>query len=280
MAAKYQARAQSAMEFMATYAWAFLLIAVVMASLYFFLQLPPAALPQRCQFVYGIQCAGINVGSSGTTTIVNIYLINGQPYEMVSNALFGNTIATIAMGSQYGTANAVCSPANVLQGGAVLCSVTMPAPIRVGKNVGGTIFLNSTICLQGQAITNCLQSQHVSYIGNFTTTVSGYTGSIPVTLALIVSPQIFSHLSAPAQGVNLNAKFTIFGKGARGADIVFGITSTTGSPTNTLSAPDAVSDPNGNANVTLIPSNTPNAGSITVSAAFGTFVATNTITIS
>lgn len=280
MAAKERITAQSAMEFMATYAWAFLLIAVVMASLYFFLQLPPASLPQRCQFVYGIQCVGINVGSNGATTIVNIYMINGQPYDMVSNALFGNTIATVAMGSQYGTSNAVCSPANVLQGGGILCSVTMPAPIREGKNVGGTIFLNSTICLQGQAITNCLQSQHVSYIGNFTTTVSGYTGSIPVTLALILSPQTFSHLSAPVQGVTLNAKFTLFGKGARGADVVFGIISTTGSPTNTLSAPDAVSDPNGNANVTLIASNTPNAGSITVSAAFGTLVATNTITIS
>lgn len=173
MHAGNKTKAQSAFEFMATYAWAFLILALIIVGLYIFIFLPSSIVPARCGFTYAITCQGISVGTNALGTYVNLELVNGQEYDLVGNTVSGNTIATVAMGS-YGTANGMCTPTNVISGGTILCYIVMPKTVPLGTNVGGTIYLNSSICLQGTP-SNCQTMQKISYTGNFTSKVSSIT---------------------------------------------------------------------------------------------------------
>ncbi len=263
-------KAQSAMEYLSTYAWAFILIALAIAALYFFITLPSQVIPSRCSFVYAITCEGVSVGTNSLKTIVNLYLVNGQQYDLI-----GNTIATAVI-SKSGTANAICSPANVLQSGVIICSITMPSTIPVGQSVVGTLLLNSSVCLQGAA-SNCQTTQHVSYLGNFTSQVSGAANPIPVSISLSAAPGTIS-LNTPTNAT-LTATVDIFGQPARGASIVYSIVSAPASTSNTIAPPAIVTSPGGTAQSILYVTADPNAGAITIEASFGSYSSTNTISI-
>ncbi len=148
METKTKNKGQSAVEFISTYLWAFLLLAFIIVGLYYFVGIPSQIIPARCSFLYGINCEGVNVGTNTLDTVVELYLVNGQEYDLV-----GNTIATVSI-TAAGTANAICVPSNVLQGEVMLCSITMPSKISVGQQTTGTLFLNSSVCLSGTA-SNC-----------------------------------------------------------------------------------------------------------------------------
>lgn len=267
-------KAQSAFEYLTTYGWAFLIIAIMIGGLVLFVYLPANAIPARCSFIYAITCQGISVNTNSIATAVNIYLVNAQQYD-----LSGSPIATVNI-SAYGTANAICSPANVIAGGVILCSITMPKSIPVGTNVGGKLLLNASVCL-GQSITNCQSSQSVSYVGNFSAAATGslgQTNQIPVSILLTVSPSLVSPSSQST--VVLTAHVSIFGKPARGAGVMFSMVSdSSAGTTNTIAPVYSLTDPTGSASTNLYVSSSASAGTITVSASFIGAPATNTITI-
>lgn len=59
-------RGQAALEFLATYSWAFIVILVVIGAMaYFFVSSPGDLLPERCQFSSELECQNHYVGSNG-----------------------------------------------------------------------------------------------------------------------------------------------------------------------------------------------------------------------
>ncbi len=260
----YKTKGQAAIEFLSTYAWAFLAIAVLLISLFFFLSLPGNSIPARCEFTYALTCVGASVGTNSMGSAVDLYISNGQQYDLI-----GNTIATVVI-SQYGTSNAMCTPANILSGGATLCYIPLTTKIgtnKIGQPIGGTIFLNTSVCLSGTFL-NCQTKQKVSYLGNFTAQLSGNANPISAT----VGP-IYTIPASPAHNtrVPLIATVKIFGKNARGGTVLFTITS--GSAT--ISPTYALSDNTGNATAYIT---SPVAGSVSITATFGTNTVSNTIT--
>lgn len=279
-------KAQSAVEFLSTYAFAFLLLVLIIGALVYFVQLPQQVIPSRCSFAYGITCAGVEVGSNSVDTVVNLYLVNNQEYNLV-----GNTIATVAF-AQAGTANALCNPANVLEGGVTICRVLIPAATPVGQQIVGTVYLNSSACISGSEST-CQYEQPLSYLGNFTTSVAASTSKIPVTMYVTAS----NTLVAPnyEENITLTAHVTVFGLPARSATVTFALVSSTSAGTyNTLgqgfvylsqytylpiTPAYAISDATGSASTNLFVASLSAPGTITYSASFGGASATNTVTV-
>ena len=68
-------KSQSALEFLTTYAWAFIVIAIVIGAIaYFGVLRPSKILPDRCNFNVGFDCQAYKIGSDGT---FNLRLKNG-----------------------------------------------------------------------------------------------------------------------------------------------------------------------------------------------------------
>ena|SRR3989338_3875290 len=62
-----QKRGQSALEFLVTYAWAFIVIAIIIAAIaYFGILRPQKVLPDRCTFSVSFDCIGYTLNTDGT----------------------------------------------------------------------------------------------------------------------------------------------------------------------------------------------------------------------
>src|SRR5574337_881936 len=114
-------KAQSAMEYLVTYGWAILIIAIVVSLLYLYVIVPSTVVPSSCSFVSGAYCNNIIVGTNLQTHVTKlaVFLTNTQQYPLANPALVVRT------GSINSTPYA-CSPTFVLAGGSVVCTVTLP----------------------------------------------------------------------------------------------------------------------------------------------------------
>ena len=62
----FQKRGQSALEFLVTYAWAFIVIAIVIAAIaYFGVLRPQRVLPDRCTFNVAFDCQAYSINTAG-----------------------------------------------------------------------------------------------------------------------------------------------------------------------------------------------------------------------
>lgn len=104
-----QKKSQAALEFLTTYAWAFIVIAIVIAAIaYFGILKPSKILPDRCTFNVGFGCEAYRIDEPST---FNLRLKNGG----------GETITVIGMSVKADTATpltctAPTNPTNWLAG--------------------------------------------------------------------------------------------------------------------------------------------------------------------
>ena len=84
-----QKKSQSALEFLVTYAWAFIVIAIIIAAIaYFGVLRPQKILPDRCTFSVSFDCSAYSLSTDGTfrlrlknnvgnsVTVTNLNLVN------------------------------------------------------------------------------------------------------------------------------------------------------------------------------------------------------------
>jgi hypothetical protein len=108
-------KAQAALEFMATYGWAMLVIMIAIGALsYFGFSNPAKSLPDKCMFGNGIICQDSRI----TTNSVNVSLING-----IGKTIYDVSIVPDFAGSCRVSPNASVSGDSVIK---VDCSVTTP----------------------------------------------------------------------------------------------------------------------------------------------------------
>ncbi|MGC8647724.1 MAG: Ig-like domain-containing protein, partial [Candidatus Micrarchaeia archaeon] len=131
---------QSAMEYLVTYGWAILLIAIVMVLLYLYVIVPKVVVPSSCTFISGAYCNDMVLGTNTTshTTKIALFLTNTQPYPIANPVLYVK-INNV-------TSNAACSPNFVLPGGSILCDVPVSIYASLGSFEVGSLYLNATYC--------------------------------------------------------------------------------------------------------------------------------------
>ncbi len=254
-------RGQSSLEFFVTYGWELLVIAVVLAAFAVFISIPSNVVPHTCTFALQLSCKGVEVGSNSLATVINLEAVNSQQYDLYNPSMYVNI-------SQYGSANAICVPSNVISGADILCSVVLPKPIPVSQQIKATMIINSTACLSG-TFGNCVAQQGETYIGNFSTAVSQYTGNFPISISLYITTQRVRL----GQSGTVVAHVKVLGQNATGAEVEF----TTNAPTAHISPPSGLTDSYGNATGYFTGSS---AGNVLVIAnAFGIATASNTISV-
>ena len=166
---------QSAFEFITTYGWAILILAVVITLLYYFIGIPSTSVPNKCQFLFGSNCQGIIATSLASSTKMTLVITNAQSYPIF------NPLIKVATDS-YGNLSAACLPSNALvnPGSEIICNVTIPQKISPGTTITGTIYLNITACPSGN-IKNCQPAQLQTYKGNIITRVTSQSYNVHLT---------------------------------------------------------------------------------------------------
>ena len=157
-------RLQAATEYLATYGWAFMIIAGLSVAVYYFINLPLNQQPtNQCTFQTNVYCKSFGLTTNAIGTRASALLINSQQYLVL------NPKARVSMVG-YGSAVAVCTPSTAYPGNSIICNATF-STIPIGSDVSGVVYLNYTVC-PSQMPSNCQPSQFQNYIGNFTTRVT------------------------------------------------------------------------------------------------------------
>lgn len=159
-------RAQSIVEYLINYAWALVIIGIVIIVLYLYLSVPSKAVSNTCAFVNGAYCSDIILGTNPSThtTSIALFLTNLQQYPIV-----GPTIV-VHLDNQN-TSAYTCSPNFVPPGGSVVCVISLNTNDQVGTLLSGTLYLNATYC--GLAVSaydaqqNCSTGIEQTYVGQF-----------------------------------------------------------------------------------------------------------------
>ncbi|MEM0202310.1 MAG: hypothetical protein QXR73_03980, partial [Candidatus Micrarchaeaceae archaeon] len=135
-------KAQSAVEYLITYGWAILLVAVAVSLLYLYVAVPKAIVPSTCNFVTGVVCQDMILGTNTTThaTEIGLFLINPQQYPIYNPKIY----ATI---NGKNTSAIACKPSFILAGGSVIC-VLPAANVSSSFNqfFSGNLYLNVSYC--------------------------------------------------------------------------------------------------------------------------------------
>ena len=138
----YRANAQSALEYLITYGWAILIIAVVISLLYLYVAVPKIIVPSTCSFVTGAVCQDMIFGTNTTThaTVIGFFITNSRKYPIYDPEIYASV-------NGKNTSAALCKPSFVLSGGSVICVLKVPnVSSSLGQFFSGSIYLNASYC--------------------------------------------------------------------------------------------------------------------------------------
>lgn len=215
---KKNLRAQSAIEYLSTYSWAFVTVAIVFAAFYLVFSSPSNITPPTCTFSSGTSCTDFLLTSSGTTAKIAFLLVNTQSYPIINPTLKVNT-------TQFGKIQIGCQPTYVLPGGAIFCNQTIigAKPVPVSTPIAGKVTLNSIACASGNP-TTCANYPSQNYPGTFQTHITTPFSSVAFSLiiktnATLSSGNVYNALLS--QNYRLVAQLSLFGHVLPGATTNF-----------------------------------------------------------
>ena len=203
------------MEYMTTYGWAILLIAIMITLLYFYVTVPYAIAPNSCIFFIGASCNDMVFGTSlSHATEIGLFLSNSQPYPILNPSLTASI-----NGKNYTLAND-CKPNYVLPGGEMICILPMPISSSLNQFFAGSFYLTANYCglaAISSSKSSCASAPVQTYLGRFTAHAEP-----------LVKPNYYVTLSVenttnPADNARdeLTAKAYMLGYPLSGADINF-----------------------------------------------------------
>ncbi|MDE1869985.1 MAG: hypothetical protein KGH71_03300, partial [Candidatus Micrarchaeota archaeon] len=243
--------AQSATEYLLTYGWAFLIAAIVIASLYLFVFAPSTLTPSSCTFYSGVFCQDLILGSSATLSKMAMLLTNSNPYPIINPSI---TVNVTGIAPIQGT----CVPNFVLPGGAIICSATITPALSQGALASGKFIFSYTPCPGGN-VSQCSSNTRQSYTGSYNTHVSPLLSPTDITITLAAQNSSQVALSTSLDKLTANVK--LLGSPLSGATVNF----TSNSVSAMISPLVVTSDGSGNA-VTHISSSV--SGNVLVTAIF------------
>ncbi|MDE1845718.1 MAG: hypothetical protein KGH53_00320 [Candidatus Micrarchaeota archaeon] len=249
-------KVQSATEYILTYGWAFLIAAIVTASLYLFVFAPSTITQSSCSFYSGPYCQDIVLGSSNALSKIALLLTNTNPFPILNPLLNVNL-------SGYSPIIASCRPNFVLPGGAIICNATITPALSQGALASGKFILSYTPCAGGNVV-YCSNNQRQNFAGTFSTHSSQLLS--PTTITVSLSAQNYSQVALSTSLDKLTANVRLLGTPVSGATVNF--------TSNSINAPVnpivTTTDGNGNA-FSYISSSS--SGNVLVTASFANTVA-------
>ncbi|MGI0141057.1 MAG: Ig-like domain-containing protein [Candidatus Micrarchaeales archaeon] len=242
---------QSAVEYLLTYGWAFLIAAVVVAALYLFVFAPANVIQSSCSFQSGPHCQDLILGSNSLLSKMAMLLTNTNQYTIISPKI---TVNITGIAPIQGT----CRPYLVLPGGSLICNATITPAISQSALASGT-FIVSYIPCPGGNVMICSTNQRQNFPGGFTTHASPLLS--PTTLNVIITAQNSTQIAFASSQDKLTANVKLLGTPLSGATVNF----TSNSVNAVISPIQQTTDGSGNA-VTYIYSTQP--GNVLVTASY------------
>ncbi|MDE1868452.1 MAG: hypothetical protein KGH60_00585 [Candidatus Micrarchaeota archaeon] len=176
-------KAQSAIEFLSTYAFAFLIIGVALALLFVFSTIPQTYLPTVCSFYNGFSqsCDAIYYN---TTNGANLTVIATDATPGVIN------VSSFSAYINFGTSTAgTCSPTVALAGQTIYCTANLAQKPHLGTIYTGTFNVKANYCANAPSnISNstCPSSTAFYYSGQIRVQAAPYRYSgiffVPITI--------------------------------------------------------------------------------------------------
>ena len=148
--------AQAAIEYLTTYGWAILIIAIMISFLYAFVFAPSFVVPQKCSLTSGAYCNDVVFGTSQGASRLVMLLSNTQQYPFSAPSV-------IVSVPESGNVSGSCYPSYVLPGGVMVCNVTIPTGYAQGALVSGSMYLNGRSCVSGAE--ECAEAPYQTYAG-------------------------------------------------------------------------------------------------------------------
>ncbi|MEM3744472.1 MAG: hypothetical protein QW759_01385 [Candidatus Micrarchaeaceae archaeon] len=253
-------KGQSAIDYLLTYSWALIIVALIMGIPFFLIYVPSIIVPSTCSFVSGAYCQDMVFGSNSVSSSVAIFLTNTQPYPVVNPSI---TLNISSVGAVQGT----CRPSLVVAGGAIICNVTIPQrAIAYGTLESGKLYLSAVPCPSGNPAA-CSTLPKQTYLGSFNSHVEPLLSSISIVVSLAVA-----NSTQAANGVpdKLTANVKMLGYPIAGATVTFKANQSFA----TIKPMPASTDSNGNA-ISYISSFT--VGNVLVNASFAGVVSASKI---
>ncbi|MEM0149880.1 MAG: hypothetical protein QXW10_03230, partial [Candidatus Micrarchaeaceae archaeon] len=178
-------KAQSAIEFLSTYGFAILVIAIALMLLFMFFSLPKNILPSTCNFYSGFNCADAVYANTSTGSELIIAATDMMP-GVVNTSSFSVYLSYVNSTSGY------CAPTFAIAGQQIYCVAFFSSKASLGKSYGGIFKVKANYCAAGPSTINnvsCASSSNYTYAGYLTVSASvlpqgGVTGSyyVPITL--------------------------------------------------------------------------------------------------
>ena len=158
-------RSQSALEFMSTYGFVFLILAIVIAILYFFIGLPKALVPSQCVFFSNFNCVDSEYTINTSTGIGSKLFIVAQDVEpgIVNVSSFSAFIDGQNSVSGY------CLPSLVVDGEYTYCTANVSVTPTNGNLYSGTFYMYADYCSPSpNEIGNfyCVANKNFTFRGN------------------------------------------------------------------------------------------------------------------
>ncbi len=188
-------KGQSAIEFIMTYSYAFLIIAVAISVLIIFISIPRTTIPFQCNGYGGLTCTDVALVTAGNSALaINangesliILLLDNQPG--VINVLTFNAF----LGYQTSTPG-FCTPTRLISGQYMYCMANFSFASVQTNIYTGTYNVSANYCVTS--------AQNLSSVACAATTNFLYTGSIRV------QPQAQNTLTYTLSALVNNAPFT------------------------------------------------------------------------
>ena len=253
------------MEYMTTYGWAILIIAVVASILYLYTAAPTQLVSNTCNFVNGAYCNDMVIATNTLThvTTVGFFLTNTQKYPLKNPQLYVSV-------NNANTTQFPCTPNFVLAGGSILCTVTVPVNSNIGSFLSGGVYMNATYC--GLSSTsyanahNCSAGVKETYVGNF----AGHAQPFVSTQSTISLSAVNYTQVANGNPDQLSAVIKLLGYPLKGATVNF-----TSSNTLYVVSPNLTTTNAAGSAISFVSGNT--VGTVTINAIYAGL--SNSITI-
>lgn len=260
---KSNGRAQSGIEYLVIYGIAILIIAVAIAIIALSTSTPSLVVPSSCNFVDGLVCHDIIVGTNSIThnTTIALALSNPLSYPIYNATVFANIAG-------HNSIAASCLPKYVQPSGTLVCVFSADYNSIVNQFVSGTIYANLSYC--GASLNNSegkCNSATQEYVAYFTSHAQPELAPPSISLAVIpASPYAYTN-GVPDK---ITAELKIFGYPIGNEEIAFSENATAYRLSPLLSLTDSV----GNA-ITYVSGTT--VGTDKITATFSNTIANTTI---
>ena len=232
---------QVSMEYMLTYGFVIVIIAIALVALYFFVLAPSSIPPNQCAFSSGIKCNDIVIGSNTVETYATIIasLSNSQEYSIEHPVLSVNS-------SSIGVQSGMCFPSYVRPGGVMICTISLKQILRQGTAVEGNMNISATVCTYATGGSGCSGQLKQTFAGTFSTRTATSTSPLWPSCKLTLSPTnaVFYDLG---QEETFTANVKVLDYQIAGATVNF----TTNNTKVTPSPQYVATDSNGNAQTHL-----------------------------